>query len=82
MSGLLVVVVVICDVYLERREPVIQYMGPAMNRCMREILAFRIAQKKVTHTHTHPYRLHATASRSFEQVDVRAPGAGGGGGGC
>lgn len=36
----------------ERREPVIQYMGPSMNRCMREILAFRIAQKKVYTPHT------------------------------
>lgn len=37
----------------ERREPVIQYMGPSMNRCMREILAFRIAQKKVHTLHTY-----------------------------
>lgn len=30
----------------ERREPVIQYMGGSLNRCMREILRFRIGQKK------------------------------------
>ncbi|KAM3567755.1 hypothetical protein VYU27_010106, partial [Nannochloropsis oceanica] len=32
---------------MERREPVISYMGRNMNRCMREILQFRIAQKKI-----------------------------------
>ncbi len=32
----------------ERREPVIQYMGGSLNRCMREILRFRIGQKKVS----------------------------------
>ncbi|EWM21705.1 hypothetical protein Naga_101179g1 [Nannochloropsis gaditana] len=32
---------------MERREIVISYMGGNMNRSMREILKFRIAQKKI-----------------------------------